>query len=83
MSIDRRQKNKEFPVVTEDNRWADIPEGMTHAVLMDIRDELRAIRENTQALGVLRCGNFIRIPHTLREIRKNTQKKPTKKKPLK
>ena len=39
------------------------------AVLMDIRDELQSMN------AILHCHNFMRIPQTLDEIRRNTAKK--------
>lgn len=44
------------------------------AVLMDIRDELKKLN------GLLRCQNFIDIPHVLKDIRRNTHKPPPKRK---
>lgn len=38
------------------------------AVLMDIRDELKALNE------LLRCPNFTGIPATLRSIQRNTRR---------
>ena len=38
------------------------------AVLMDIRDELKRLN------GVLHCDNFMKIPATLRQIKRNTTK---------
>lgn len=42
------------------------------ALLMDIRDELRAIRSS---LSVLRCRNFLRVPAKLDRIGRNTERK--------
>jgi len=39
------------------------------AVLMDIRDEIKSLN------ALLHCPNFLRIPHKLDEIRRNTAKK--------
>lgn len=39
------------------------------ALLMDIRDELKSMN------AILHCSNFLRIPHKLDEIRRNTAKK--------
>lgn len=47
----------------------------TLAVLMDIREELQAMRR------VLQCSNTTAIPHTLNQIEKNTRKKKRAKKP--
>ena len=43
------------------------------AVLMDIRRELRTLNR------LLSCPHFTGMPHTLREIARNTKKRPTKK----
>jgi hypothetical protein len=43
-------------------------DGAQLAVLMDIRDELKAINR------VLGCSNFLMIPSNLDQIRKNTAK---------
>jgi hypothetical protein len=45
------------------------------AVLMDIRDELKALN---RTLNVLRCPNFLAIPRTLEQIRANTSKPKAK-----
>jgi len=50
------------------------------AVLMDIRDELRIVR---QRLHVLECRNFIEIPRTLKRISRNTAKPRKAKAPSK
>lgn len=42
------------------------------AVLMDIRDELKIVR---QRLSVLECRNFLEIPLKLDRIEKNTRKR--------
>lgn len=47
------------------------------AVLMDIRDELKQMN---LILSVLRCTNFLNIPHKLDAIRRNTAKKRRTKK---
>lgn len=44
------------------------------SVLMDIRDDLKALRETCFPLRHLNCGNFQRIPATLRKIAANTTK---------
>jgi len=48
------------------------------ALLMDIREELRAMNLK---LNVLQCGNFLKIPRVLESIKRNTnrKKKPTNK----
>lgn len=42
---------------------------VTHAILMDIRRELRRLN------NVIQCTNFIRIPAVLDEIKRNTKKR--------
>ena len=61
-------------------RWKDhnwTPEGTYPgaqlAVLMDLRDELKALN------GLLHCGNFVGIPRSLKAIRKNTTRTPRQK----
>ena len=44
------------------------------AVLMDLRDELQAIRSALAPLRHLDCGNFLAIPAKLEAIRRNTRK---------
>ena len=39
------------------------------ALLMDVRDELQRLNE------IFRCANFLEIPRTLREIKRNTTRK--------
>jgi len=46
----------------------------TLAVLMDLRDEMQALNR------VFACQNFLRVPRTLDQIRKNTTKKRKPKK---
>lgn len=50
-------------------------EGANLAVLMDIRDELQTLNR------LLGCVNFMRIPLTLKEIRRNTAKPVPAKRP--
>lgn len=38
------------------------------ALLMDIRDEIQILNR------ILNCHNFLRIPHVLDQIRRNTKK---------
>lgn len=47
-------------------------DGAAVALLMDIRDELRAVK---QKLEILNCPNFVDIPRKLDRIRRNTTKK--------
>ena len=50
-------------------------ESITAALLMDIRDELKRMN------AILHCSNFLRIPHKLDEIRRNTAKRRKRKAP--
>lgn len=61
----------------KDRDWSDAPntyEFGTIRVLMDIRDELKAMNR------VLQCSNTLRIPAYLKRIASNTAK-PKKQKP--
>ncbi len=53
------------------------------SVLMDIRDELKAINKELKFhgvyLAVLHCHNFLRIPIGLQAIRRNTNRRKPKK----
>lgn len=65
---DRRKKDVNWTVADEEGAvpsW----ERVSVAVLMDIRDELKELNR------LLRCQNFLRIPHHLAAIRRNTTKK--------
>ena len=59
--------------------WKDddgyTPDSVNRALLMDIRSELRLI---ARRLSALECPNFVAIPGTLRDIRKNTTKSKRK-----
>lgn len=69
MNIDRRQANKNWCIVTDENTWSDVMPGMSLAVLMDIRDELQRLNR------LLHCSNFVAIPTILRRIDQNAAKK--------
>lgn len=72
MSNDTRCKDFNWSVRTKERARADDGatfDGAQLAVLMDIRDELRALN------AVLGCINFRRVPRYLRDIRRNTTKK--------
>ena len=58
-------------------RWDQVP----MALLMDIRDELRAVRNALDPLHRLNCPDFLRIPRTLGAIKTNTTKAKRKPKP--
>jgi len=47
-------------------------DGAQLAVLMDIREELKAMNLK---LNVLRCGDFLAIPRKLDQIKRNTNRK--------
>lgn len=55
----------------DDISWDKVPV----AVLMDIRDELKTLNR------LLRCPNFLGMPHALDKIERNTRKRPRKRKP--
>lgn len=70
---DTRQKNKDWRVTTEDGKyWEGIDGAIFLAVMLDLRDELRSMNSK---LSVLQCSNFLKIPQTLKDIRKNTTKR--------
>lgn len=59
---DRRRKNVEWNIADE-NGGIPTWDRVGIAVLMDIRDELQRLN------SLLHCGNFIGIPHELRQLR--------------
>lgn len=65
--MDQREKNANWAV--RDRTGNIYNQGAHLAVLMDIRDELQSLN------SLLRCSNFMGIPHDLRLIRKNTTKR--------
>lgn len=68
---DKRHKDGNWALPTHaDGRIADW-QSVQIAVLMDIRDELKIVR---QRLSVLECSNFLAIPRTLKRISRNTAK---------
>lgn len=69
---DRRKKNASWFAANEKGETLTWGEAQI-AVLMDIRDELQAIR------GRLDCFEMLSIPRLLREIRTNTSKGRRKK----
>ena len=73
--VDRRKARMEWHVTDEaGNLYTSMRDGVTVAVLMDIRDELQRLN------GLLNCRNFTGIPGTLRAIRRNTTKRKYTKK---
>jgi len=68
---ERRWKDQKWHIATEDGKqYMPINPAQHLAVLMDIRDELQALNR------LLSCPNFVEIPFILREIKRNTRKKP-------
>jgi hypothetical protein len=69
---DRRQKNANWNVNSSDGMqtW----DGAQLAVLMDIRDELQALRRRAD------CYETLQIPALLRAIKRNTTKPRKRKK---
>lgn len=68
---DKRKKDINWVVADDHGQtltWAEVQV----AVLMDIRDELKVVR---QRLSVLECPNFLDIPRKLDRIKRNTAKK--------
>lgn len=63
----------------KDRAW-NLPDSLTWeqvhvAMLMDVRDELKALNDELKALNrLLRCPNFLDMPHTLVKIERNTKK---------
>jgi len=66
---DRRQKNSDWYTADQSGRVLDrVYEGAILATLMDIRDELQAIRRR------LDCRSTLEIPVLLQAIDRNTRK---------
>jgi len=71
---DRRRRGIQWYVADDAGElYPDMRDGVTAALLMDIRDELQTLNR------LLACPNFTQIPTTLRAIRKNTTKARRKK----
>lgn len=62
-----RHKDRDWNLPDKAQDWGQV----RVALLMDIRDELREVR---QRLSVLQCPNFIAIPQKLDAIQRNTAK---------
>jgi hypothetical protein len=74
---DRRRANRNWYVADEKgDLHGNMRDGVSVAVLMDIRDELQKLN------ALLACPNFTSIPTILRTIRRNTAglRKPAAKK---
>lgn len=72
---DRRHKDADWTIdIDKSNRveWG----GAQTAVLMDIRDELKALN------SIFNCVNFLGMPAVLRQVAANT-KKPTRRRKVK
>ena len=66
---DKRHKNKDWALPTNESGQIETWQAVEIAVLMDIRDGLQQLN------STLRCPNFLAIPRTLYAIRRNTAKK--------
>lgn len=73
MPVDRRHANVNWELPTTPEGKIGTWDAVKVAVLMDIRDELQAIRR------VLECSNTTRIPKTLMEIRAAVRLIPSRK----
>lgn len=62
-----RYRNSEWNLPDKLENWTQV----NTALLMDIRDELKAVNEK---LSVLQCPNFVGIPKKLERIARNTVK---------
>jgi hypothetical protein len=69
---DRRRKDTSWQLPLVPIGESPSVEAASLAVLMDIRDELKALN------NVLQCPNFLRIPAVLDDINRNTKKAPRK-----
>jgi hypothetical protein len=74
VSTDTRKRNVSWRINTSPEGYVSQMDAHL-AVLMDLRDELQAMRRR------LDCYETIQIPGILREIRRNTAK-PRKRKPV-
>lgn len=71
---DRRNKNTDWYTAYDNGQaYQEVAQGAILATLMDLRDELQAIR-NVLSLR-LNCYETMAIPHYLRDIARNTTKK--------
>lgn len=68
-----RTKNIDWHIPVNTNNCVDWP-GVTVAVLMDIREELRTLNR------LLGCRNFVEVPLILQRIDTNTRRKARAKK---
>jgi hypothetical protein len=62
---DTRKKNRNWyvaPPSGPDEIYTEMRDGVTVAILMDIRDELQKLN------NLLHCGNFTGIPQTLKRM---------------
>lgn len=77
---DRRWKDYQWSVVTPDGKhYEQANNAQLLAVLMDLRDELKAMKgvlfAVSNKLSALECPNFLAIPRKLDRIGRNTAKK--------
>lgn len=76
--IDKRKKGMNWAVANNEGKTLSWDEVQV-AVLMDLRDELQAMKgvlfAVSNKLSVLQCPNFLAIPHTLKRISRNTAKR--------
>jgi len=75
--MDQRLANFEWTIPFEkkpDGGVTVATPSLTNVLLMDIRAELRNLNR------ILNCQNFLMMPKVLRDIRRNTTKRPRKKK---
>lgn len=70
MIFEKRHKNTVWNVTDESGIVSFSAAQL--AVLMDIRDELQALRSAVIPLRRLDCSDFLAIPRTLNRIAKNT-----------
>lgn len=78
----RDNKDKNWHVGSPKENGGYLSDSVQHsqiAVLMDLRDELKEIKELLRPLRHLECSNFLRIPKKLDRIGRNTEKKKRKK----
>ena len=69
MAIDKRQRNRTFSVVDDSNFYVNrMADGVFLAVLMDIRDDLFAIRAR------LDCHQTLGIPLAINRIAQHTDR---------
>lgn len=73
MSEAKRFKDQNWTIPQSDSGTVSW-DGVTVAILMDIRDELKKLN------ALLHCSNFVTIPTIMREVAVNTKPKKRKRK---